>query len=496
MSVYLAIDIGTSSVKAALYEQDGRLLAIQSQEYPLHQPKTNWAQQNPADWWQAVQDVCRSLIVENRNPSIRAVCVSGQTPSCIPIDKYGKPLIPAILWLDRRATPQVEWLRKNLGESTAERIGGNTLDSFFGGLKWLWYVQERPELLAQTWKIVQANGYIAYCLSGEIAIDPSNAGLCSPCYDLGSNQWHQAVCDMMGIDIGILPDIFPSSQIVGQVTASSGEKTGIPVGTPVVCGAGDFACACLGAGVTKPGQAAVMLGTAGNLLIPGINRTDPRLLNTRHATGLPLGLGGVMAGGVVSWFVNTFGSNSEDNYRLLEDEARQTPPGADGLIFLPYLMGERTPIWDPNARGVFFGLNAMHQRAHLYRAVLEGVAFAFRQIKDIVAELGSPIKELVLINGGARSALWRQIFADCLEIPNYWLPNSGGTILGCAYLAALGCGDVKGFDTIQDWLEPSQNSYPEKANSEIYTNAYQTYKELYPHLKDCFHTQQKGNSNL
>lgn len=488
MSVYLAIDVGTSSAKAALYEQNGKLLAIRSQEYPLHQPNTNWAEQNPDDWWQAVQDICTQLINENKRPSIRAVSVSGQTPSCIPINKKGQPLIPAILWLDRRATSQVEWLRQNLGEETARRIGGNTIDSFFGGPKWLWYVQEKSQLLAQTWKILQANGYIAFCLTGEITIDPSNAGLCSPCYDLSSNRWHQAICEMMEIDIEILPEIFRSSQIVGQVTSSASKKTGIPAGTPVVCGAGDFACACLGAGVTQPGQAAVMLGTAGNLLIPGIDRTDPRLLNTRHVTGAPLSLGGVMAGGVVSWFVNAFGGNSPDIYDQLEEEARQTPPGADGLIFLPYLMGERSPIWDPDARGVFFGLNAKHQRAHLYRAVLEGVVFAFRQIKEIVTELGNPIDELMLINGGARSTLWRQIFADCLGIPNHWLPNSGGTILGGAYLAAHGCGDVKGFESIQDWLEPTRDSFPDKTNSDLYTNAYQTYKELYPRLKDCFHT--------
>ncbi len=496
MSVYLAIDIGTSSAKAALYEQGGKLLAIRSQEYPLCQPKTNWAEQDPSDWWQAVQDICTQLLNENNNPTIKAVCVSGQAPSCVPINKNGKSLIPAILWLDRRATDQVDWLRQKVGKTTAERIGGNTLDSFFGGPKWLWFLQEKSELKTQTWKIIQANSYIVYCLTGEIAIDSSHAGLCSPCYQLDANQWNTDVCDIMGLDIEKLPPIIPASQIVGEVTRSASIKTSIPAGTPVVCGAADFACACLGAGVTKPGQAAVMLGTAGNLLVPGINRTDPRLLNTRYVTGSPLSLGGVMAGGVVSWFINAFGSNTPDIYSLLEDEAGQTPPGADGLIFLPYLMGERTPIWDPDARGVFYGLNIKHQRGHLYRAVMEGVTFAFRQITEILVELGNPIQELVLINGGARSALWRQIFADCLGVPNYWLPNSGGTIMGGAYLAALGCGDVEGYEAIRNWLEPTQNSYPDKFSTEIYTNAYQVYKELYPRLKDCFQTQQKGIGNL
>jgi len=496
MTVYLAIDIGTSSVKAALYDQTGKLVDIRSQVVPLHKPQTNLAEQNPYDWWKAVQNVCALLMAENHQHSIRAVCVSGQTPSCIPIDKKGNPLIPAILWLDRRATHQVEWFRQNIGESISEKIGGNTLDSFFGGPKWLWFIQEKPDLLKETWKIIQSNGYIVYRLTGVITIDPSNAGLCTPCYDLSNNYWHPEVCEKMGIDIEMLPNIFPSCQVIGQITTTASQKTGIPAGTPVVCGGGDFACACLGAGVIQPGQAALMLGTAGNLMVPNIQHTDPRLLNTRHVTGAPLSLGGVMAGGVVSWFVNTFGSKKGIIYDQLEKAALQTPPGSDGLVFLPYLMGERSPIWDPDARGVFFGLNTSHQRGHLYRAILEGVAYAFRQINEIVTELGNPITELIMINGGARSALWRQIFADCLGIPNRWLPSSGGTLLGSAYLAALGVGDVKGFESILDWLEPTSNSYPNPANLDIYNDTYQIYKELYPRLKDCFQIQNKKHDNL
>ncbi len=194
----------------------------------------------------------------------------------------------------------------------------------------------------------------------------------------------------------------------------------------------------------------------------------------------------MLAGGVVSWFVGAFGTNTPEAYELLEEEARQTPPGAQGLICLPYLMGERTPIWDPQARGVFFGLSATHQRGHLYRAVLEGVAYAFRQIMEITGDPKNPITEVVFINGGARNALWRQIFADVLGVTVRWLPNSGGTTLGGAYLAAMGCGDVSSFADIQSWLEPPIDAQPDPDVRAIYTRQYQVYQELYPRLKDCF----------
>ena len=485
MNVYLAIDIGTSSTKAALYSQEGRLLASRSQEYPLLHPKANWSEQNPGDWWQAVQLTCQQVTAENPQLAIRAVCVSGQAPSCAPVDRAGQPVRPAILWLDRRATRQVEWLRERLGPS-AEKTSGNTLDSYFGGLKWCWYRQEEPERYQRTWKILQANSTIIYTLTGQVATDPSHAGLCSPCFDLNAGQWNLEVCQAMGLEAEKLPAIYPASQVIGRVTQTAASVTGIPTNTPVVCGAGDFACACLGAGVTEAGQAAAMLGTAGNLMLPGNQRLDGRLLNTKHATGAPLSLGGVMAGGVVSWFVGAFCSNTPGIYELLEEEARQTPPGAQGLIFLPYLMGERTPIWDPQARGVFFGLSATHQRGHLYRAVLEGVAYAFRQIMEITGDAGRPISEVVFINGGARNPLWRQIFADVLGVTVRWLPNSGGTTLGGAYLAALGCGDVSGFAQIQSWLEPPVDTRPNPDCNEMYARQYSIYRELYPRLKDSF----------
>jgi len=395
-------------------------------------------------------------------------------------------LRPAILWLDRRATAQVHWLQAHLGRDEAERVSGNTLDSYFGGPKWLWFGQNEPDLLAKTWKILQANSFVILRLTGEVAIDPSQAGLCSPCFNLRGRRWDDDVCTLMGIDGELLPPIHPSHAVVGDVTPAAAAATGLPVGTPVVCGGGDFACACLGAGVVGRGAAAMMLGTAGNLLVPAADASDPRLLNTIHVTGDRLSLGGVLAGGAVRWFGEMLRLDLPDLFARLDSEAAQTPPGADGLLFLPYLMGERTPIWDPSARGVFLGLSASHHRGHLFRAVLEGVAFAYLQMMEILAEAGSPVYDIIAVNGGARSALWRQIFADVLNVPIRWRPSSGGTLMGGAYLAAMGSGDVQGFADLSSWLEPTVDAFPTAAHREVYIRHYTVFRELYSRLADTF----------
>ena len=486
MSTYLAIDIGTSSAKAALYEADGHLVAGQSAGYPLQRLKPNWCEQDPDAWWRATQTVCQAVLRQAGHPSIRAVCVSGQSPGCVPVDRKGQPLRPAILWLDRRATAQAQWLGEHLGQAEAERLSGNRLDSYFGGPKWLWFRRNEPELYSRTAMIHQASSFITFQLTGEIALDLSQAGMCSPCFNLSERCWDERVCELMGLDVRVLPRLAPSTATVGQVTQTASALTGVPAGTPVICGGGDFACACLGAGVIERGTAAMMLGTAGNLLIPAPQRTDPRLINTIHVTGDGLSLGGVMAGGAVRWFGEMLRIDVPDLFTLLDAEAAQTPPGADGLVFLPYLMGERTPIWDPLARGVFLGLSASHRRGHLFRAVLEGVAFAYRQMMDIVAEGGSPINGIIAVNGGARSALWRQILADVLDVPIRWRPASGGTATGCAYLAAVGVGDSDGFGAIERWLEPTLDLYPNQANGEVYARHYDVFREVYGKLKGTF----------
>lgn len=486
MSAYLVIDIGTSSAKAAIYQEDGRKRSSFSMTYAVNYPRLGWAEQNPQDWWTATQHLCQEILQETRAEDINCISVSGQAPSCVAIDCKGNPIRPAILWLDRRAQPQVDWLRQHIGEDVVENRCSNTIDSYYGGVKWLWFLQNEPDLYQKTWKIMQANGFVVYKLTGAAVTDPSHAGMCTPCFNLSKQEWDEELCEQMGIDMHKLPATQPSSEIVGQVTHQAAAATGLKIGTPVVCGGGDFACACLGAGAVGKGSAAMMLGTAGNLLVPGMRQTDPRLINTVHLTGEGLSLGGVFAGGSVQWFGDMLGISQPDLFALLDAEAAKTPPGADGLIFLPYLMGERTPIWDAQARGVFIGLVSSHRRGHLFRAVLEGVAYAYRQMLEILAEKGSAVHEVVAINGGARSPLWRQIFADVLQVPIRWRPESGGTLAGAAYLAALGAGNRSSFEDMAAWLEPTIDTTPTSAWQDHYLRQYEIFCQLYGRLQDLF----------
>jgi xylulokinase len=495
MKTLLTIDVGTSSTKVALFSQNGRLLDSEQVTYAVQRPRSGWAEQDPGFWWDAVCLSAKKLLKDDSLREIAAVAVSGQTPSCVAIDTAGKPIRPAILWLDRRSVSQVEWLENHVSLKKAVQRSANTLDSYYGGAKWLWFAQEEPAAYRNTWKILQAGGYIVYQLTGKAVIDYSQAGLCSPCFNMKRREWDQEICDLMGIQIEKLPQILPSTQIIGQVTRKGAQESGIPVETPVATGAGDFALSCLGAGVLEAGTAAAMLGTAGNLLVPEPSKTDPRLINTIHVNGNTLSLGGVYAGGSLEWFKGLFRSNPPDFFAQVENEAKQTSAGANGLLFLPYLMGERTPIWDPQARGVFFGLSNRHGRGHLYRSILEGVALAFRQILEIVTQTGTDIQEIVLTDGGAQSPLWRQIFSDVLQIPVRWQPHTGGTSLGTAYLAAVANGQVPGFGELSQWLTPTLDSYPNSSTTEVYDDLFEIYWQFYERVKDLY-PRLTVNSNM
>lgn len=483
MTTLLAIDIGTSSTKAALFSTSGELLARHGEACRVDSPQPGWAEQDPLDWWSAACRCTKQVLAEAGSPAVAAAAVSAQTPSLVAVDRQGNPIRPAILWLDRRAHEQVAWLGEHVGSPAAIAASGNLLDSYYGGVKWLWFRQQEPELYDQTWKILQASSYIIYHLSGQAVLEYSQAGLCSPCFNIHTRTWDPDICRRMGIELDKLPDLVPSVQIVGRVSPQAAQLSGIPAGTPLAGGGGDFALSCLGAGSPQPGRAVVMLGTAGNLLVPAPAGSDPRLINTLHVSGGPLSLGGVQSGSLVTWLANLLGLDPAETYRKLEAEAAATPPGAEGLVFLPYLMGERTPIWDPQARGIFFGLSGAHQRGHLYRAVLEGVAYAFREMLAIVAGAGTPIHQVTLTDGGARSPLWRQIFADVLGIPVHWQPG-GGTLLGTALLAGVASGQLPGFETIDSWLGPVASHHPDPYQAAVYDQRYAVYSQLYGRLKD------------
>lgn len=485
MKTFLSIDIGTSSTKLTLVSGDGEFLATLSTPYKVDYPFQDWAEQDPSEWWGSVCKLTKKLVNDHECGQITAISVSGQAPSCLPIDVNGHPLRKAILWLDRRAIEQVDWLRDHVGEDRCRAASINRLDSYFGGVKWLWYRQNEPELYSQTWKIVQANGYVIYQLTGKVVIDPSQAGLCSPCFDQHEVDWNAPLCEQMGLSLEMLPEIHPSYEVVGYLSGRAAEETGLPKGIPVVCGGGDFACSCLSTGAAGKGEAALMLGTAGNLLFPGVVNNDPQLLHTVHLTGATLPFGGVLAGENLNWFAGLFDAHSPEFFKQLDNEAEKIPAGSDGLLFMPYLMGERTPIWDPQARGAFIGLSSRHTRAHLYRSVLEGVAFAFRQISEI-AGFSQTSSRIVAIDGGSRSPLWRSILASIIGVPILEGGERSGTGLGSAFLAAYGSGEMSSFDDINKWTTNGSLTEPEQSQFNRYNHLHAVYAGLYSRLKPIY----------
>lgn len=494
----LAVDLGTSATKAGVFNLSGQELGTATAEYPTEYPQPTWAQQDASHWWQAAVTTIKGSIEQAKIPpgAVKAVSVSGQAPSCLAIDKQGEPLRPAIIWIDRRATEEVEWIAEHVGAQEVQRVAGNYIDGYFGGPKWLWFRNKEPELFERTWKILQAHSYIVFKLTGEIVTDYSHAGLCSPCFDLQKKEWSQDMCTELGIPVSMLPQVLPSHQIVGAINEAGAQASGLTVGTPVVTGGGDFACATLGCGVIKVGQAAQMLGTAGNLLVPIGEKIDPdpRLLNTVHVTGDYLTLGSIYAGGVLQWFRDQLGepeiaegeSSDKSAYRLLDEKAGGVPPGAEGLILLPYLMGERTPIWDPYARGVYIGITPYHTRAHMYRAALEGVAFAFRHMVEIIEQQGVAIEEVIAVNGGARSPLWRQIFADILNARINYYVGGAATLLGDVTLAGIGAGFFPGFEVVNEWQEIVETQEPNSKLGDLYARYYALYRQIYLQLKEQF----------
>jgi len=494
----LAVDLGTSAAKAGVYGIDGQEQGASTAEYPTAYPRPTWAEQDPELWWDAALTTIRSCLEQARirPEQVTGVSISGQAPSCVAVDAKGRPLRPAIIWIDRRATEEVDWIAQHIGVEAVRQVSGNTIDGYFGGPKWLWFRSNEPELFGRTWKILQAHSYVIFKLCGEVVTDFSQAGLCSPCFDLAKREWSADMCGALGIPISMLPELAPSHQVIGQVHAGGARASGLAVGTPIVAGGGDFACATLGCGVIDVGQAAQMLGTAGNLLVP-MGQTldpDPRLLNTLHVTGDYLTLGSIYAGGVIQWFRDQLGqpemaearATGTSAYRLLDEHAAQVAAGAEGLILLPYLMGERTPIWDPHARGVYVGLTPYHTRAHMYRAALEGVAFGFRHMAEIIEQQGVEIGEIIAVNGGSRSPLWRQIFADVLNARIKHYVGGAATLLGDVILAGIGAGFFSDFGIAREWQQIVEIEEPNPAANRLYGQVYRIYRQIYEQLKDQF----------
>jgi xylulokinase len=444
VSLLLGIDVGTTGVRAAAFDPAGRLVADASEACPHSAPAPGWAEADPESWWGAVKATCNRVVGQVGAEAVVAVGVTGQAPTAVLVDGACTPLGPAILWLDVRAAAEARALDAALGSSVAESIGGNRMHAYFLGPKLAWLRAHEAAKLDRAAHVLQSHAFVGMRLTGEAACDPSTAMLCSPLFDARAGTWSEVAARAVGVPLACLPRIARADEVLGRVTRAVAASTGLREGTPVVAGGGDFAASALGVGVTSEGQACLMLGTAGNLLMPMREpRFDPRLINSHHVgSDAWLALGGTLCGAALEWFRRACAPGVA--WEELEAEASAVEVGAGGVVMLPYLQGERTPVWDEQARGAFFGLELTHGRGHLVRALFEGIALGFADCLAVARDSGTPVHEAIAANGAGRSALLRQTLADAMGIPVTWSNDRGATVWGAAVLAGLGAGAFPG----------------------------------------------------
>ena len=495
----LGIDVGTSSVKAALLDPRGNLHAAGQAEYPLHHLRPAWVEQDPDDWWRGACQAVKVALAKAPHGAERVLglAISCQAPTLLALDRSGQPLRPAMIWMDRRAEAEIVQLAEEMGADQIYRITGNRPDAFYVAARLLWLRNHEPEVLRRTWQFVQVNGYINYRLTGQLTLDPSNAVLLQM-RDYHKEEWSEALCAACGVEPSQFPRVMAAHNIQGELTRQAAEATGLRAGTPVMAGTVDSAAAALEVGVVEPGIAAEMTGTSTVVIIPN-NRglTEPALIAMPHALpGIHLLLGAMVAsGGCLRWFRDQFGQpevqaaaeGKGDAFDLLTRQAAEVPVGSGGVIFLPYMMGERSPLWHTNARGVFFGLSLATPKAALVRSILEGAAFALRHNMEVALRAGAEVRELRSVGGCSRSDLWNQIKADVLGRPLLLPRTSVGSPFGAAVLAGMGLGiypDVR--KSLLEMVQLGRRFDPIPANHERYTRTYQVFRDIYEHLKGDF----------
>lgn len=452
----LGIDIGTTGVRAAVFDGGGTMLDDASEPCPYDAPEPGWAEIDPERWWAAAGAALGRLPAE-LVASVDAVAVVGQAPTAVLLG--GARPRPAVLWLDTRAEAEARAMK---------------IPAYYLGPKLAWLAAHGH--LEGVTSVVQSHAYLAYRLTGELATDASTAALCLPHFDLATRAWAE---EGAASPARLFPTLRDAHAIVGAVRAN---PFGLREGTPVVGGGGDFAAATLGAGVVAEGEACLMLGTAGNLLVPrSTPGKDPRLIHAHHV-GAPawLSLGGTLSGGAQEWLRTALGGAT---HAELDADAERVASGAEGLLFLPYLQGERTPIWDTEARGHFAGLGLHHGRGHLWRALLEGIALSFVDCQEVLESDGVRLREVVAANGGGRSPLFRQILCDALGVPLEYTPVSGGTVAGAAMLAGLGIGALTTAADAKAWRGEVIRHEPRAAAHARYRALLPVRRGLYEALR-------------
>ena len=495
---YIGIDVGTSSVKALLVDGDGKVIKATSPEYDFDVPKPLWAETDPDHWWIATQKALKDLLAGINAVDVKGVGLTGQMHGMCLLDKNGNVLRPCVMWNDQRSHLECEEITERVGQQKVLEITGNPILPGFTAPKVLWTQKNEPEVFSKINKILLPKDYIRYKLTGEYISDVSDASGTS-LLDVGKRNWSKEMFDALGWSLSWMPEVTESIEVSSYTNSETTELIGLPKGTPVESGAGDCAAQAVGSGIVEEGKVSVTLGTSGVVFAQSDQyRVEPegRLHAFCHAVPGKWHLMGVMlsAAGSFQWYKNQFGNieqkeeteGGKDAYELLTEKAKKVDVGSEGLFFLPYLSGERTPHPDPYARGCFIGMSLRHKKEHFTRAVLEGVSYGLNDSLSLMRDLGIDPDEIILSGGGARSSLWKQMLADVFSNKCAMVNAVEGAAYGAAMLVAVGVG---GFESVSEasraWIQKTESVLPGN-NSELYRKFYPIFRSLYPCLKDQF----------
>jgi xylulokinase len=495
----LGIDVGTGGTRAVLVDSRGRVITSATAEHaPMSSPRIGWAEQSPEDWWRAACQAIRECLAKSSTSpdEVSGIGLTGQMHGLVLLDAQDQVVRPALIWCDQRTGEECREITKKVGAERLIELTANPALTGFTLPKIWWVRRHEPELWARVRSLMLPKDYIRFRLTGARAIDVADASG-TLMFDVVHRRWSQPMLEISKIDEAFLPKVFESQEVSGYVHEQGARAAGLRTGIPVVAGAGDQAAGAVGMGIVKPGAVSATIGTSGvvfaatsePVLEPHgrIHTFCHAIPNRWHVMGVTQG-----AGLSLRWFRDQFGAGAGDGrdpYDRLADEAAKTPPGADGLLWTPYLMGERTPHLDPHARGALVGITAQHTRAHVIRAILEGVAFSLRDSLTLFRDIGVPIQSIRLSGGGARSSLWQQIQADIYGMPVELIEADEGAAYGAALLAGVG---TKNWPSVEAACDTAvcvaKRVEPNPKTAEHMNQQYAEYRKVYPALREIRHS--------
>jgi xylulokinase len=486
MAYLLGIDVSTTGAKAVVITLDGEVVAVHNTPHPISSPKPLWSEQNPEDWWQGALKSIQAVVQQVGGAEIVGIGLTGQMHGLVCLDAQGKVLRPAILWNDQRTQAQCDEITERVGAKRLIELTGNRALTGFTAPKILWVRQHEPEVYAQIAHILLPKDYVRFRLSGDYAIDMADAAG-TILLDVANRRWSTEVLNALDIPQEWLPKTYEGTEVTGQLSAEAAGLTGLKAGIPMVGGGGDQAAGAVGMGCVKANTIGLVVGTSGVVFAPLAKyayEPEGRLHAFCHSVPGMWHFMGVMlsAAGSLQWYRDTLAANEDFDALLAEAEA--VPPGSEGLYFLPYLTGERTPHPDPLARGAFIGLTPRHTRAHMTRSVLEGVAFGLKDAFTLMNLAGD--YEVRISGGGAKSQLWQQIIADILGVSLINVNTTEGGAFGAALLGVVGAGLASDIVQLCETAVQTEVGVQPSANVSAYKEPYTVYQQIYPALKPFF----------